>query len=57
MIGDGKRDPGNWLSKKMSLPYLLLTVGRPARDLSSRTLRDSNSAFHRLNATYLTYRQ
>lgn len=24
MIGDGKRDPSNWLSKKMSLPYLSL---------------------------------
>lgn len=43
-----KARPWQLVVKKM----YLLTVERPARDLSSRTLRDSNSAFHRLNATY-----
>lgn len=34
-----KARPWQLVVKKMSLPYLLLTVGRPARDLSTRTLR------------------
>lgn len=56
---DWRRKARPWqLVVKKNVPSLpLLTVGRPARDLSSRTLRDSNSAFHRLNATSLLYRQ
>lgn len=55
---DWRRKARPWqLVVKKNVPSLpLLTVGRPARDLSSRTLRDSNGAFHRLNAT-CTYRQ